>query len=317
MPDEGAEVNTGTEVETDVVAAGAEVETDTGAAGAETAVAEGAEAEAAAAGAEGEEAGAGEGEEEREPLSPRHTAAAERAGLTQEDLDEMVDKLGDEKVETYLEKMAVGFDRQSAELGESGRLLREQRRAGAVEEAPFAESGADVSVLAKPLKTQIPPAAKEWMNEYAPEFLASHEELLGGYEAMRQLTVSLLRRVNEQHGRHVKGELDGFYNGHKDMAALFAGQKFKDELQRTAQDIFLASQRTKHPRSIGESLEAALWSMKQAREHMQKGASEKLKGQVRGRQGQLLPKPKRRAMSPEAKGDAAAVEALVALGVPR
>jgi len=312
--DEGAEVDVETEVETEV-ATGSEQETDTGTAAAEAAVAEATGAEGA--GAEGEETETDAGEEERKPLSPRHTGAAERAGLTQEDLDEMVDKLGDEKVETYLEKMAVGFDRQSAELGESGKLLREQRRAGAVEEPPFVESGADVSVLAQPLKAKIPTAAKEWMNEYAPEFLTSHEELLGGYEAMRQLTVSLLRRVNEQHGRNVKGELDGFYNGHKDMAALFADAKFKTELQRTAQDIWLASQRTKHPRSIGESLEAALWSTKQARDHMQKGVGEKLKGQVRDRQGKLQPRPKRRAVSPEAKGDEAAIQALVDMGIPR
>lgn len=301
----------GTEVETDPEAAGAGAETDTGAAGEEAVAAAAAEAaEAEAAGAAGDEAKPGEGEEERKPLSPRLVGAAERAGWTQEDLDEMVEELGPEKAEAYLEKVATGFDRQSAELGESGKLLREQRRAGAVEEAPFAESGADVSVLTQPLKVKIPPAAKEWMNEYAPEFLASHEELLGGYEAMRQLTVSLMRRVNEQHGRHVKGELDGFYGGHKDMAPLFADAQFKAELQRTAQDIWLASRQTKRPRSIAEAMEAALWSMPQARETMQKGAGERLKGKVRGRQGKLLPKPKHRVETAEAKGDAKARQAL-------
>jgi len=313
--DEGAEVDTGAEVETGQEAAGSEQETDAGTAAAEAAVAEAAGAEGAVA--EGEEAETDAGEEEREPLGPRLVNAAERAGLSQEDLDGLVDSLGSEKAKAYLEKVATGFDRQSAELGESGKLLRESRRAGAVEEAPFAESGADVSVLAKPLSAAISPEETAWLKEYAPQTGEFVQALGARYEAMRQVTVSLLRRVNEQHGRHVKGELDGFYKGHADMAALFADGKFKTELQRTAQDIWLASQRTKHPRSIGESLEAALWSRKEARDHMQKGAGEKLKGQVRDRQGKLQPRPKRKAVSPEAKGDAAAIEALVALGVPR
>jgi len=298
-------VEAGTEVETGQEVAGTEV--DSGVAGAEAV-----ETDAVTdAGVAGEEVQTDEGEGEREPLSPRLVNAAERAGMTQEDLDEMVDKFGEERAKAHLEKFAAGFDRLSAELGESGKLLREQRRTGAVEEAPFAESGADVSVLAKPLSASIPPEEVEWLKEYAPQTGEFVQALGARFEAMRQLSVSLLRRVNEQHGRHVKGELDGFYSGHKDMAPLFADKQFKTELQRTAQDIWLASQRTKSPRSIAEAMEAALWAMPQARELMKKGVGEELKGKVAGRQGKLTPRPKRRAQSPEAKGDEAAIQALM------
>ena len=313
---EGAKVDEGTQGTEVAEAPGGEVETDqetpTGDEAAGAAESTGTE------GAAGDEAGTDEGGEEREPLSPRLVAAAERLGWNQEDLDALADARGDEWVREALEKAAQGQDRLSAELGETGRLLQEHRRAAGPDEAPFAESGFDVSVLGKPLALKIPPEEVEWLKEYAPQTAGFLGAVGGQLEALRQLSVSLLRRSNEQHGRYVQGELDGFYGKHKDMEALFSDPQFQQDLRRLAQDIWLGSQRTKKPRSVAEALEAALWSMPQARDKLAKGASEKLKGHVRDRQGRLAPKPRRRAATPEKEGDEKAIRALQdKFGIPR